>query len=76
MLSLISRIAHAFDVDRAVLFGLLARIWSAGAGPLTALIIAATFSPAVQGYYYTFLNLLAFQIVPAYDRRHPLSTRA
>ena len=63
MLSLISRIAHAFDVDRAVLFGLLTRIWSAGAGPLTALIIAVTFSPLVQGYYYTFLNLLAFQIV-------------
>ena len=63
MLPLIPRIARALDVDRAVSLGLLASIWSAAAGPLTALIIAVAFSPQLQGYYYTFLNLLALQIV-------------
>jgi hypothetical protein len=60
---LIPRIARALDIDRAVSLELLGRIWSAGAGPLTALIIATAFSPAAQGYYYTFLNLLALQLV-------------
>jgi hypothetical protein len=60
--SRISRIVHAAQLDRAVLWGLGGRIWSASAGPITALIIAYTFSPEVQGYHYTFLSLVALQI--------------
>ena len=60
--SRISRIAHAAQLDGAVLWGLAGRIWSASAGPITALIIAYAFSPEVQGYHYTFLSLLALQI--------------
>lgn len=60
--SRISRIAHAAQLDGAVLWGLAGRIWSASAGPITALIIAYFFSPEVQGYHYTFLSLVALQI--------------
>ena len=38
------------------------KLWSTGAGLLTTLLIATEFSPAVQGYYYTFLSVLALQI--------------
>jgi O-antigen/teichoic acid export membrane protein len=50
------------DVDYAVLFGILTRVWRLGAGPVTLLLIAARFTPELQGYYYTFYNLLALQI--------------
>jgi len=50
------------EVDRAVFYGLLSRVWGVIAGPVTALLIATKFSPEVQGYYYTFANLLALQI--------------
>lgn len=50
------------EVDRAVLFGVSAKIWGMLAGPVTALLVATKFSPALQGYYYTFGNLLALQV--------------
>ncbi len=49
-------------VDRAVLFGLLARIWSLCAGPIVAILIATKFTPELQGYYYTYSTLLGLQI--------------
>jgi hypothetical protein len=51
------------DINRPVLWGLLGKAWLAGAGPLTALFVAYSFSPILQGYYYTFLSLLALQIL-------------
>jgi O-antigen/teichoic acid export membrane protein len=50
------------EVDRAVFYGVLARVWGVISGPITALLIATKFSPEVQGYYYTFASLLALQI--------------
>lgn len=50
-------------VDRVVLLGLLAKIWSILAGLVTLLFIAYKFSPQLQGYYYTFLSLIAFQVL-------------
>jgi len=47
--------------DRAVSFGILARVWSLFAGPITIMILATGFSPEQQGYYYTFASLLALQ---------------
>ncbi len=49
-------------VDHAVIFAILARIWGGAAGPVTALLIVTNFTPALQGYYYTFGSLLALQI--------------
>jgi len=50
------------EIDRAVLFAITGKIWNLPAGLITALLIAAFFSPEVQGYYYTFSSVLAFQI--------------
>ena len=54
-------VLRRFEVDRAVFFGLLARIWGICAGPVTAILIATRFTPELQGYYYTFASLLALQ---------------
>jgi O-antigen/teichoic acid export membrane protein len=48
--------------DRAVSFGIMARMWTLIAGPITMLVIAAGFSADQQGFYYTFGSLLALQI--------------
>src|SRR3989338_2896675 len=53
---------HKFGVDRAVLLGILTRLWSIVAAPLTMLLIAYKFSPQLQGYYYTFFSMIAFQL--------------
>jgi len=50
------------EVDRAVFYGILTRIWQIFAGPFTAILIATKFSPELQGYYYTFGSLLALQV--------------
>ena len=55
------QLLRRFEVDRAVFFGILARIWQVCAGPVTAILIATRFTPELQGYYYTFASLLAFQ---------------
>lgn len=49
-------------VDRAVLFSILGKIWGLSTGPVTALLIAWHFTPEIQGYYYTFGNILALQV--------------
>lgn len=51
-----------FGVNRAIGFGVLTRLWSALAGPVTILLIATRFSKVEQGYYYTFSSVLALQV--------------
>src|SRR6266850_5266887 len=51
-----------FEIDRAVFFGLLSRIWGLAAGGVTAILIATYFSPELQGYFYTFTTILALQV--------------
>jgi O-antigen/teichoic acid export membrane protein len=58
----IKKILHYFGMDRAVGFGIMSRVWSLLAGPVTMLLVASRFSPEQQGYYYTFSSLLALQI--------------
>lgn len=53
---------YRVEVDRAVFFGILAKIWGLIFGPLTALLIVIKFTPEYQGYYYTFNGLLALQV--------------
>ena len=48
--------------DRAALYGVATKVAQGAAGLVTALLIVRYFSPAVQGFYYTFANLLALQI--------------
>lgn len=56
------RIGRWFWVDRAVSFAVLGKLWGMGAGLVTALLVATYFTPEVQGYYYTFLSVLALQV--------------
>jgi len=54
---------HKVGVDRAVLLGILARLWNVIAAPVSLLFIAYKFSPQLQGYYYTFYSVIAFQFL-------------
>jgi hypothetical protein len=54
--------ARALGMDRPVFFAVSARLWSAAAGLVTALLVAAHFSPPMQGYYYTFSALAILRI--------------
>ena len=53
---------HRLEVDKAVFYGLLSKLWSLCSGPVTAIIIATKFTPEIQGYYYTFATILALQV--------------
>lgn len=55
-------LARRVEVDRAVLYAILARIWGLAAGPVTAILIASKFTPTVQGFYFTFKSILALQM--------------
>ena len=44
-----------------MIYALLLRISQLVTGPVTLILIAQFFSPEVQGYYYTFMSLLALQ---------------
>jgi hypothetical protein len=48
-------------VDRAVVFSVLTNFWRATAGLVSLVLIARFFSPEIQGFYYTFVSLLALQ---------------
>lgn len=37
--------------------------WSLVAGPVSIILIAAKFTPEIQGYYYTFSSLLAMRVL-------------
>lgn len=51
------------EFDRSVFFGLMARISNIITGPVAALLITIKFTPQIQGYYYTFWNILALQVL-------------
>jgi len=53
---------HRLEVDKAVFYGLLSKLWSLCSGPVTAIIIATKFTTEIQGYYYTFATILALQV--------------
>jgi hypothetical protein len=58
----IRRAARYAGVNRAVAFGTLARIWSMVSGLVGIVVLATFFTPQLQGFYYTFLSLIALQI--------------
>lgn len=62
LIDIVKNILRFLGFDRAVSFGILARVWSLFSGPITIMIIATGFSPEQQGFYYTFSSLLALQI--------------
>ena len=61
MAALVKRILRFLGFDRAVTFGIMARVWGLFSGPITMLVIGTGFSPVQQGFYFTFGSLLALQ---------------
>jgi len=57
------RFAKSLEIDRAVFFAIMGKIWSLSAGLVTTLLIAVYFAPDLQGYYYTFQAVLAVQAI-------------
>ena len=60
---LLAILSGTLGLDRAVVFTLLARGWSASAGLISLTLITRFLTRAEQGYYYTFYSLVALQIV-------------
>jgi O-antigen/teichoic acid export membrane protein len=58
---LLHRFLHLFAVDRAVAVAVLGRLWQSFAGLLTLFFILRFFTPTIQGYFQTFLSLIALQ---------------
>lgn len=56
------RLFEKFDLNRAVMFALLTRACQAVSGVVSLILIAHFFRPEIQGYYYTFLSLVALQV--------------
>ena len=54
-------VSRLLNIDRAVFFAVLARLSSIAFGLVTSYLITIYFSPKNQGFYYTFLSLLALQ---------------
>lgn len=59
--SLPRRILNRLEIDQAVFYAIAARAWQFVAGPISILVIAACFTPELQGYFYTFASLMGMQ---------------
>ncbi|MEK7818982.1 MAG: hypothetical protein AAB255_04220 [Bacteroidota bacterium] len=53
---------NRLELDRAVFYGLITKLWGLCSGPVTVILIATKFTPEIQGYYYTFAMILALQV--------------
>ena len=65
-MSLIDKIKNKgfnFNINSSISITLVWKTWSLLAGLLNTLLISKYFSDEEQGYYYTFLSLLTFQIL-------------
>jgi O-antigen/teichoic acid export membrane protein len=58
----IARIFNWLDMDRAIAYVILAKAWLLFSGPITLYLISLSLTPETQGYYYTFLSLVALQV--------------
>ncbi|MCX5711822.1 MAG: hypothetical protein NTY47_01975, partial [Candidatus Omnitrophica bacterium] len=61
-ISVLKEFLRRLEFNRTVFFGVMSRMCTVLTGPITALLIASRFTPQLQGYYYTFWNVLALQI--------------
>lgn len=55
------RLITSLLLDRAVLYGFLYRGWGITAGIITVVVISVYLPADIQGYYFTFLSLMALQ---------------
>lgn len=55
------RLAALLGLEAGVVPSILQRVWLLGSAPITLLLLADHFTPAMQGYHYLFMSLLALQ---------------
>ena len=58
----LKKIFSLFGIDTAIFFNILSRILSSFGGLITLLLITKFLSLEEQGYYYTFLSIIAVNI--------------
>lgn len=58
---ILRRYLQRAEVEPAVVWGGLAAAWQFGSAPVTMLLIASGLSVVEQGFYYTFVSLIALQ---------------
>jgi hypothetical protein len=58
----LSRLAEKLQIDRPLLYALVARAWQAMAGPLTIVFLILTLSPAERGVYYGLSTIMSIQL--------------
>lgn len=58
-----SSVLKKLEIDRAAFWALLSMGWTVVSGPMILFVIAFRFSPTLQGFYYSFTNLLNFQFL-------------
>jgi len=59
---MIRKYLHRYDVNSAVVYTLLTKIWGMGRGFVTALLITQYFTPEIQGYFYMFTSILGITV--------------
>lgn len=52
-----------FGINRAILYVILGRGGTVASGVITLFLISQYLSPLEQGYYFSFLSIIAFQVV-------------
>lgn len=62
MADLIIRILRKLGFNRAISYGVLARVWGLFSGPVTIFMIGTRLTKVEQGFYYTISSLLALQL--------------
>ncbi len=55
------RLLRLLEIDRAVFYAIVLRLWQLLAGAGTIVLMTRFFSQETQGYYYTFASLVAMQ---------------
>lgn len=58
----LKRLLSRDHANFAVLLSVSAQAWMALAGPVTIVAVAHALAPEVQGFYYTFISVLAIQV--------------
>ena len=58
----ITKILNTLGIDGAILYTIFARVIQASGGIITVFLIARFLSKEEQGFYYTFVSVLAIQI--------------
>ena len=61
-MKVITSVLRNFGFNRAISFGVLARMWSLISGPLTIYLIGTRLTKIQQGFYFTMSSLLALQL--------------